>query len=93
MVKVSIAPDSLDEVHYSTREAAKLLGVTPDSVKCYCNRKQLRGRKLLGKTGPWFIPKSAIEEYKKESSGTGRPKECQRNGNHKTSRKRSANGR
>jgi hypothetical protein len=85
---VSIAPGSLDEVHYSTREAAKLLGVTADTVKCYCNRKQLKGRKLLGTTGPWFIPKSAIEAYRRDIADTGRPKKCQQNGRHKISRAR-----
>jgi excisionase family DNA binding protein len=89
MVKVSITPGSFDEVHYTTSEAAKLLGVSADTVKCYCHRKQLGGRKLLGKTGPWFVPKSAIEEYKRAASDLGRPKKCQQNG-HKIGRRRKA---
>ena len=88
MVKVSIAPGSFDEVHYTTAEAGELLGVTADTVKCYCNRKQLKGRKLAGTKGPWFVPKSAIEEYKKEAADNGRPKKCQSGNNHKMSRKR-----
>lgn len=92
MLKVSITPGSFDEVHYTTSEAAKMLGITADAVKHYCLTKpqRIKGRKLLGKTGPWFIPKSAIEEYRKESSDTGRPKECQKgNGRqHKISRSR-----
>jgi excisionase family DNA binding protein len=89
MVKVAITPGSLNEVHYSTREAAELLGVTADTVKCYCNRKLIRARKMFGKKGPWFVPKSAIEEYKREAAETGRPKRCQQNG-HKISRRRRA---
>ena len=87
---MSIAPGSFDEVHYTTAEAAKLLGLTADTVKCYCNRKQIRGRKLAGESGPWFVPKSAIDEYRKEASDTGRPKKCQNSTNHKMSRKRRA---
>ena len=92
MVKVSITPGSFDEVHYTTSEAAKMLGVTADTVKRYCNQRpqRIKGRKLLGRSGPWFIPKSAIDDYKSQSSDTGRPKESQRaNGRqHKLSRRR-----
>lgn len=73
---MSIPPQRLKETHYNTREAGKILKVTADTVKRYCNQNppRIKGKKLFGERGPWFISRSAIEKYLTEESSTGRPK-------------------
>lgn len=84
---MSINPQQLKETHYTTREAAKLLHVTADTVKRYCNQDppRIKARKLFGPTGPWYIPQSAIDKYLSQSSDTGRPKAGQQTNGSKSS--------
>lgn len=69
-----------------------MLGVTADTVKRYCNQdpQRIKGRKLLGDAGPWCIPKSAIDEYRREASTVGRPKKLRTNTRCTMSKKRRA---
>ena len=57
-----------------------MLGLAVDTVKCYCYRQHITGRKLLGASGPWLVPKSAVERYKRERRALGRRKKCQQHG-------------
>ncbi len=79
---MAINPQKLKEIHYTTREAATLLSVTPDTVKRYCNQDppRIKATKLFGKRGPWYIPQSSIKRYLAEESSTGRPKSAKCSG-------------
>lgn len=61
------------EKYLTTAQAAKILRITTDTVKRYCNQRpqRIKGEKI---GHSWMIPKSAIDEYLTEESDTGRPK-------------------
>ncbi len=50
---------------YSAREAADLLGVTPDTVKAYCRTGELNG-KQVGPKKQWMISGSEVKRKRKE---------------------------
>lgn len=57
-------------------QAGKALGLSPDSVRRYCNN--LKEGKTPALEGihigrDWLIPKAEIARYKKERNGKGRP--------------------
>lgn len=82
---MSISPKQIKETFYNTYEAGKLLGLTSDTVKRYCNADPPRivGHKLFGEEGQWFIPQSSIDKYLTQESRLGRKKTCQQNGHRK----------
>ena len=56
---------------WDTTEAAEFLGISKDSVKKYCQLGAIEAIKM-GRS--WFISKSEVRRYKKESLGKkGRP--------------------
>ena len=55
----------------TTNEAAELLGLKPESVQKYCNRKQIHAIKF-GRD--WFITPKEIERFRKNQRPVGRPK-------------------
>ncbi len=65
------------EKYFTTAQAAKMLRVTTDTVKKYCNQKpqRIKGEKV---GNGWLVPKSAIDEYLATESDTGRPKNRRR---------------
>lgn len=70
---------TFSEKYYTTQQAAKLLSVTADTVKRYCNSARLSASKV---GNSWMIPHSAIEAYVESAPENGRPR------NKKPSRKR-----
>jgi excisionase family DNA binding protein len=59
-------PDSVDpQKTFTVREAADILGVTPDTVKGYCRTKRLRSRKV-GPKRAWAIPGAEIRRLLKD---------------------------
>lgn len=65
------------EKYLTTAQAAKILRVTTDTIKRYCNQdpQRIRGEKI---GHSWMIPKSAIDEYLAEENELGRPKNRRR---------------
>ncbi len=64
------------EKYFTTAQAAKILRVSTDTIKKYCQEPQrIKGEKI---GHSWMIPKSAVEEYLSEESATGRPKNRRR---------------
>lgn len=65
------------EKYFTTKQAAKILRVTPDTVKKYCNQDppRINGEKV-GRD--WMIPKSEIDKYLADDNDTGRPKNRRR---------------
>jgi excisionase family DNA binding protein len=63
---------------YSTFQAAKILGVTPDTVLKWIKRGKIAASRTLG--GHYRIPKEKIDELLSEreihSSTTGTPSSC-----------------
>ena len=64
---------NFSEKYLTTAQAAKLLRVTTDTVKRYCNQEpqRIKGEKV---GNGWLIPRSAIDEYMAEENTMGRPK-------------------
>jgi predicted transcriptional regulator len=62
--------------YLTCREAAEELGLTPASVRVYCNNKE-NGKspslKGIHVGRDWIIHKSEIARYKKERNDPGRP--------------------
>jgi excisionase family DNA binding protein len=50
---------------YTTREAADLLQVTPETVKAYCRNGKLKGRQV-GPKKQWMVPVEEIKKLQKE---------------------------
>ncbi len=65
------------EKYLTTAQAARILRVTTDTVKKYCNQtpQRIKGEKI---GNGWLIPKSAVDEYLSMESDTGRPKNRRR---------------
>lgn len=64
---------TFSEKHYTTAQAALILRVQPATVKRYCN--QYPPRIKAEKVGnSWMIPKSALDQYLRDESEYGRPK-------------------
>jgi excisionase family DNA binding protein len=58
----------------STEDAAKLLELSVDTVRRYCNHQK---PKIFGKKigRDWFIPKAEIKRFLRERRTPGRPSE------------------
>lgn len=66
-------PIKFTERYYNTKEAAKILHVTPDTVKRYCNADPPKiAAEKIGRD--WMIPKSSLYKYIREESDFGRPR-------------------
>lgn len=65
------------EKYFTTAEAGTEIGVTADTVKCYCNTGRIKGEKIGNN---WMIPQSEIKRYLKDESDRGRPKNVNRSG-------------
>jgi excisionase family DNA binding protein len=50
---------------YTPREAADLLGVTPDTVKAYCRNGKLKARQV-GPKKQWMVTGAEIKRLQKE---------------------------
>jgi len=61
------------EKYYTTAEAAKMLHVTPDTVKRYCNQDPQRLKGIKVGNG-WMIPRSEIKAYIANEGDQGRPR-------------------
>ena len=68
---------NFSEKYYTTGQAAKILRVTADTVKRYCNQDppRIKGEKM-GRD--WFISKTSLDEYMADESETGRPRNRRR---------------
>lgn len=68
---------NFSEKYYTTSQAAKILRVTADTVKRYCNQSppRIKGEKI-GRE--WLIPKSSIDKYMADESDNGRPRNRRR---------------
>lgn len=65
------------EKYFTTAQAAKILHVTPDTVKRYCNQDPPRiGGEKVGRD--WMIPKSSIDKYLADAGDMGRPRNRRR---------------
>lgn len=59
------------EKMYTTREAAEMLGLTPETIKRYCHKGRIAAVPMRvnqdehGTANRWFITKQAIEDYQK----------------------------
>jgi excisionase family DNA binding protein len=51
--------------NYTTREAAELLGVTPDTVKAYCRNQKLNALRV-GPKKQWMVTGTEISRLRKE---------------------------
>lgn len=62
--------------YFTCREAAEVLGLTPASVRVYCNNHE-KGKtpsiKGMHVGRDWIIHKGEISRYKKERNDPGRP--------------------
>lgn len=70
-------PVKFSEKHFTTAQAAEQMGVTADTVKCYCNTGRIEGEKIGNN---WMIPQSEIKRYLKDENQRGRPKNMKRAG-------------
>lgn len=65
------------EKYLTTNQAARVLRVTPDTVKRYCNQDPPRIKaEKVGRD--WLIAKSELDKYLSEESDIGRPKNRRR---------------
>lgn len=65
MSRKSLIPIIDDGRRYSPREAAELLGVTPETVKSHCRKGKLKAKKV-GPKQEWRILGSEIRLKRKE---------------------------
>lgn len=68
---------NFSEKYYTTKQAAKLLHVDPDTVKRYCNAAppKIKAEKV-GRD--WMIPKSSLDKYMADENELGRPRNRRR---------------
>lgn len=59
------------EAYLDTNQAAKALGLHPQSVKIYCQKGKLNAVKV-GRS--WMISKSEVLRYKEDRASPGRPR-------------------
>ncbi|MCA9265532.1 MAG: helix-turn-helix domain-containing protein [Planctomycetales bacterium] len=55
----------------TSRQAAKALNLSTDTVKTYCQRGLIAGVKA---GNSWLIPKAEVERYKRDRQAPGRPR-------------------
>lgn len=56
--------EAMSEELISSREAAEILDVSIRTVQRFAANNKLAGSRRVGRT--WVIPKSAVEDYKRE---------------------------